>query len=120
VTTQQERYDQPIIDNPQPRLTIRQPADRLRAEAQVDQSHPVEVSLGEYMVTVIPLRKWRSSAIRALRSGDYDTWASKSLTPDSWTLWQQIDPTLDDIEALFADWQQKTGQSTPESFASPH
>lgn len=97
---------------------VRQPQDRLQAEALLGQHDPVEVQLGEQTVTVLPLRQWRTSGIKALREGDFETWASKCLTPESWPVWQRIDPTLDEVETMFAAWSTATGQSPPESFAS--
>lgn len=98
---------------------VRQPTDRLRAEASHNTSEPVEVPLGERTVQVIPLRAWRSSAISALRAGNFELWASKCLTPETLPVWREVDPTIDEIEALFRDWSTITGQSAPESFASP-
>jgi len=68
---------------------------------------------------VIPLRQWRSSAIAALRAGNFEDWASKCLTPETVPIWREVDPTIDEIEALFREWSLITGQSAPESLASP-
>jgi hypothetical protein len=92
--------------------------DRLQAEATVDQSSPVTVQLDGHDVVIRPLRKWRSSAVTALREGNFEVWARTSLDEDSRALWQRIDPTIDDIETMFAQWAELTGQSPGESPAS--
>jgi hypothetical protein len=50
----------------------------LRAEAATG-DEPVAVPLAGQTVHVLPVRKWRSSALRALREGDFITWAERCL-----------------------------------------
>lgn len=91
----------------------------LEADAHTAPSDNVAVDLDGTALRVLPMRKWRSSAVRALRSGDFDLWAEKCLADDGWTLWQAIDPTMEDVETFFADWSKATGQSVGNSSASP-
>ena len=97
----------------------RRPLDRLQAEATSDPSRePTTVELAGREITVLPLRKWRTSGIAALRQGDFETWAHKCLDPESLHVWVEIDPDIDDVEAMFDQWSAITGQSPGESFAS--
>lgn len=91
----------------------------LQADAETAPSANVAVDLDGTALHVLPMRKWRSSAVRALRSGDFDLWAEKCLADGGWTLWQAIDPTMEDVEAFFAAWSKATGQSVGNSSASP-
>lgn len=94
-------------------------SERLAAEAHVDPSNSVDVRLGDATVSVLPVRKWRASALKALREGDLETWASKSLDGDGYATWLDVDPTIEDVESMFAEWSAITGQSPGESVASP-
>ena len=50
-------------------------------------------------VRVLPARMWRISALAALKEGDFDTWAKKSLaTIADYDQFTAADPTLEDFE----------------------
>lgn len=90
-----------------------EPVEDLEAEVDAEQD-PVDatvpVLLDGETVQVLPVRQWRSSATRALREGDFDSWAEKCLTDDSYkTVWQDIDPTIEQVEQFFVNWQAATG-----------
>lgn len=91
---------------------------RVQADANTPSSEPVRVQLAGRDVDVKPLRKWRSSAISAMRSGDFEVWARTSLDGDGYDVWLDVDPTIEEVEALFAQWTEATGQSPGESSAS--
>jgi hypothetical protein len=78
----------------------------------------VEVPLVDETVRVKPLNEWRSSASRALREGDFDTWAEKCLAGDGYDTWLDLDPTLAEVEDFFTAWGAATGQDTGKSRAS--
>jgi len=95
------------------------PLDHLSAEAEADPNAPVTVLLDGVPVDVLPLRKWKASAIRALRAGDFDLWAERALAGDGYVrVWQAIDPDVDQVETFFAQWSELTGQDTGKSRAS--
>lgn len=77
-------------------------------ETEVKNENTV-VQLCEDTVEVLPITKWTSSAIHALRSGDIEIWAEKSLTPDSYQIWIELDPTLDEIEQFMDEWSKASG-----------
>jgi hypothetical protein len=75
-----------------------------------------QVSLCGETVYVKPRERWRSSALSALNRGDFDGWAESCLARDADVeLWLELDPTIEDIEAMFADYQERTGQSAGKS-----
>lgn len=80
-------------------------------EANTNATELIEVPLGSdgVIVHVKPAKQWRSSAIHALRSGDIEVFASTSLTPESYEIWQEIDPDLTEIEQFFSDWSEASG-----------
>jgi hypothetical protein len=84
----------------------------------LDADDSVSVSLGDEKVRVKPLNDWRSSATRALREGDFDTWAEKCLAGDDYEIWSDVDPTLGEVEEFFTEWQKVTGQDPKASRAS--
>lgn len=96
--------------------TKKKPLDRLEAEAKLDpiRTMAVEVELEGRTLFVLPVMKWRSSGLRAMREGDMDVWAEKCLMPASYVVWQEIDPTLEQCEVFFTRWDEATGESRPE------
>lgn len=53
-------------------------------------------------IFVPPVKRWRSSGLKALREGDIEQWAESCLSDEAWEVWQEVDPTLEEIEAFFA------------------
>ena len=74
---------------------------------------PVAVPLVGKTVRVLPVRKWRASATRALREGVFDVWAEKSLVKGDYAVWQSVDPDMDEVEAFFDAWNEASGQTVP-------
>ncbi len=60
-------------------------------------------------VLVPPTKKWRMSALSALRDGDIDGWAKETLTDDGWEVWVEVNPTVEEVEKFFADLNPKLG-----------
>lgn len=93
-------------------------AEALHADAQHDPNLPVTVPLDGTPCTVKPMRKWRSSGLRALRTGDFETWAETCLDDSDYVeVWQVIDPDVDMVEAFFEAWAEITGQNAGKSRA---
>lgn len=61
-------------------------------------------------VLVPPLQQWKSSAMRALNAGDFETWAERTLDDDGWEVWQDCDPSLDEIDAFFGTFDLGVGR----------
>lgn len=90
---------------------------RVQADAETA-ANVVAVPLGDVEVEVLPVGKWRASGLRALREGDFDTWAEKCLTAEGREVWLDADPTMDEVEAFFTAWTERTGQDPGKSAAS--
>lgn len=70
----------------------------------------IVVPLAGTDLRVLPLRKWKASAVRAMKDGDFDRWAEKALDGD-YPAWQAIDPDMDQVEVFFTAWALASGQS---------
>lgn len=105
-----------------PRKTLAPaPSGRLEAvedEAEADPDAPTSVLLDGETLQVLPARLWRSSRMRALREGDFDSWAEGCLTPESYEVWQEIDPTIEQVEQFMTNWQHESGLDQGNSRAS--
>lgn len=78
----------------------------------------VQGELAGRTVYVPPVKKWRASALHALREGDFDTWAKGTLADDDWDIWDEVDPTIEEIEGFFASINPGLGTSPGNSRAS--
>lgn len=59
---------------------------------------------GKAKIRLRPPGQWRSSAMRAINNGDWDTWASMCLYADDYeAVWLVIDPTNDEVLDLLTD-----------------
>lgn len=88
-----------------------------QAEAAAEQTpHPdgaVRVRLGDDTdgvdIWVPDRRRWRNSALRALNSGDFQSWADRTLLEEDAEAWEDYDPTLEEIEEFFERWTKLSG-----------
>lgn len=104
-------------------------------DVQFDEYEPVEVEepiaakkeatgelvqgeLAGKVIYVPPVKKWRASALHAMREGDFDTWARTTLEDDDWDIWNETDPTVEDIEGFFSTINPGLGTSPGNSRAS--
>lgn len=92
-------------------------AETTGQEAEANEAKLFEVPLGSEgdTVKVLPVKKWKSSAVHALRTGDIEIWASTALTPESYEIWQDVDPDLDEIEDFFDKWSSISGSASTTS-----
>jgi hypothetical protein len=97
---------------------VRRSVPAIEAETAAG-DEPVAVLLDGLTVHVKPVKQWRSSGLRALREGDFQTWAEKCLEPESVDVWLDLDPTIGDVESFFEQWQELSGQSAGKSPVSP-
>jgi hypothetical protein len=96
-----------------------QPAEVLRREVLAGDDL-VRVPLGpsEEIVECLPSRQWRSSAIHALNTGDFETWAEGCLTEDGYDVWHDVDPTAEEIEEFLKSFKATEGIHPLQSRAS--
>jgi hypothetical protein len=73
---------------------------------------------GREVVHVLPVNKWKSSSLRAVREGNFDVWAEKALEGDGYAAWQRLDPDMDEVAAFLTAWTDGSGQDTGKSSAS--
>lgn len=92
--------------------------DRESAAENEAQGKRVQGELAGRMVSVPPVKQWRSSALKALRDGDFETWAKVTLDDDGWEHWQEIDPTLQQVEDYFTAINPGLGTNPGNSRAS--
>ncbi|MFF1625561.1 hypothetical protein [Streptomyces sp. NPDC058272] len=64
---------------------------------------------------VKPVGQWRPSYIRALRNGDYDTWAVGVLHEDDAAKFVDLDATFDEINQFTADAMESVGEAPGKS-----
>jgi hypothetical protein len=62
--------------------------------------------------------KWRTAANKALREGDFDTWAQLVLSKDDFKEWLKAESTTDDAAAFFDAWGEAVGEDPKGSAAS--
>lgn len=69
-------------------------------------------------VYVPPVKRWRSSGLKALRDGDMEGWAQSVLDDDGWAVWEEVDPTLEEIGEFFESVSPGLGTDQGNSRAS--
>ncbi|MER7623952.1 hypothetical protein [Streptomyces sp. NPDC126503] len=92
------------------------PADAQEIEAS---GHYITVALGETDVEVVPAGAWRQSAMRKLRIGDMDAFLEAVLSPASYELYLELDPTNDDLNTFIEDVSASSGESVGKSSGRP-
>ncbi|MEU1071943.1 MULTISPECIES: hypothetical protein [unclassified Streptomyces] len=75
------------------------PAEAQEIEAE-QHGHYVPVPFGDDKWDVIPPGAWRQSWLRQLKAGDMDTFMANILSPQSYDLYLDADPTNDDLGAF--------------------
>lgn len=67
-------------------------------------------------VRALPNTRWRSSALRALNQGDFDGFFASVLHEDDYELYEELDPTAEDIgnftEAVVRESGEALGKSS--------
>lgn len=107
-----------LTPGPGGRLTPVEAAQAEADDATADDGSTAVTLAGE-QIRIKPAGQWRSSAIRAMTQGNFDGWAESSLADDeSWETWQDVDPTIDQVEDMLREWRAATGQDTGKSRAS--
>lgn len=70
----------------------------------------LDTEAGSADLHVKPVRLWKASGIRAMREGDFDTWAEKAMPPESYAEWKRLDPDMEETERFFTEWNAASGQ----------
>lgn len=83
------------------------------AEAQEIEAegHYVIVELCGEEVEVVPAAAWRSSWQRMLNQGNLDGFAEKVMSPESYELYLELDPTIVDFLQFSQDAAESSGES---------
>jgi hypothetical protein len=71
-------------------------------------------------VVVPPVARWKSSATRALRGGDFLTWAEIVLSDDDAAAVLEADPTNGEFGDFFDAWQHASGEDLGKAPTSRH
>ena len=111
----------PSPDSPEVDVLIPAPVEAETNPSAAEREVTGELVQGELagqVVYVPPVKQWRASALHALREGDLMGWAEKTLPDDDWDTWQEVDPTMEQIEAFFASVDGRLGVNPGNSRAS--
>jgi hypothetical protein len=91
--------------------------DQLAADA-ANGTGALSVPLAGKPLRVLPPMEWRSSAMRAVREGNFDVWAEKCLVRDSesddYAIWQSVDPTMNEITQFLIAYRDAGGSGLGE------
>lgn len=87
------------------------------AEAQEIEAagHYVTAQLCGKNVEVVPSGAWRQSTMRLLRAGDVDGFMECVLSPDSYDLYLDLDPTNDEVGEFANSAGDASGESVGKS-----
>ncbi|WP_405536865.1 hypothetical protein [Streptomyces antimycoticus] len=88
------------------------PAEAQEIEAT---SHYVPAELCGKPVEIVPGGAWRQSAMRKLRNGYFDEFFEEVLSPESYELFLDLNPTNDEVGALLESVEQTSGESMGKS-----
>ncbi|MEU5976391.1 hypothetical protein [Streptomyces sp. NPDC047315] len=83
-------------------------------EAEATGRH-VAADLCGQQVYIIPPGAWRQSWQRLLNSGQIDAFAETILSPDSYELFLELDPTNDEFGEMIASAAERAGESLGKS-----
>lgn len=105
-TAEHSPHDDDRRYEPEPEVlpAVQPPDDEPEAESAAEKEARRELVQGELAgrpIYVPPTKQWRSSAMHALRNGDFQSWAEVVLDDDDYDVWIEVDPTLEQIEDFF-------------------
>lgn len=93
-------------------MTEMTPAEAQETEANGEYS---TADLCGTELRVKSVNHWRPSYLRALREGDYDTWAAGALHEDDVDKFIELDATFDEINTFTAAAMESTGETPGKS-----
>lgn len=87
------------------------------AEAQEIEAdgHYLTVQLCGSEVEIIPSGAWRQSSMRKLRAGNVDGFMEDVLSPESYVLYEEIDPTNEEFNSFMESASEAAGESLGKS-----
>ncbi|MGW0312010.1 hypothetical protein [Streptomyces flavidovirens] len=87
------------------------------AEAQEIEAtgHYVSAQMCGSEVEIVPSGAWRQSSMRKLKAGDMDGFMEDVLSPDSYDLYLELDPTNEEINAFMEEASEAAGESLGKS-----
>ncbi|MFI8499465.1 hypothetical protein ACIGFK_13350 [Streptomyces sp. NPDC085524] len=88
------------------------PAEAQEIEAS---GHYVTAELCGKALEVVPSGAWKQSTMRMLRSGDIDAFMDRILSPDSYDLYLDLDPSNDEVGEFVNDAGEAAGESVGKS-----
>lgn len=94
------------------------PVEEPSAQEHEAKGELVQGTLAGQTIYVPPVKQWRSSALHQLREGDFDEWAKATLADDDWEIWEDVDPTMQEIEDFFSSVNTGLGADRGNSRAS--
>lgn len=91
--------------------------DVTAAEAQEIEAtgHYVTAELCGKTLEVVPSGAWKQSTMRMLRTGNIDGFMERTLSPDSYGLYLDLDPTNDEVGEFVTDAGEKSGEPVGKS-----
>jgi hypothetical protein len=89
-------------------------------EAEADEQEYVTVPLAGHDgvtkdVRCTPAGRWRASTIRALNTGEIDTFMETNLHPDDFEIFKELDPDMDGFGKFVADASRISGEALGKS-----
>jgi hypothetical protein len=87
------------------------------AEAQEIEAagHYVKAICGDEVLEIVPPGAWKQSWQRKLKAGDMDAFLEDVLSPDSYDLYLDLDPTNDQIGEMLNAAGEASGESVGKS-----
>jgi len=89
----------------------KKPSDRRRAEESTD---VYAGTLDGVEIRVLPQGEWRKSAMRSMRQGDWDGWASSAVHADDLAAFKKLDLTNNEFGEFVTNALQHFGVDTGE------
>ncbi|MEV4424071.1 hypothetical protein AB0K23_01580 [Streptomyces sp. NPDC049602] len=91
------------------------------AEAQETEAtgHYITAALAGKDVETVPGGAWRQSTMRKLRAGDIDGFMEDVLSPDSYELYLELDPTNDEVGEFANSAGEAAGEQMGKSSGQP-
>jgi hypothetical protein len=99
---------------PEPELIDDDQAEMEAQEADATDGY-VTVSLAGEPVRVLHAGSWRNSTLRSLRLGDFDAFAQDVLHEDDVEIFDEVDPTQDQLGQFVQDAQALAGSAAGKS-----
>lgn len=88
------------------------PAEAQEIEAS---GHYVTADLCGKTLETVPSGAWKQSTMRMLRTGNIDVFMERVLSPDSYDLYLDLDPTNDEVGEFVNDAGEKSGEPVGKS-----